>query len=51
MWKDLFFKSILFAGEVYIIFTVMFSLLYNVNKFMEFTTVYQEVQVNETTRL
>ena len=32
-----------FPGERYILFTVTFSLLYNVTKFMEFSTVYQDV--------
>ena len=43
-------QSILFAGEGYILFTVLFSVLFNLTKFMEFRTVYQVVTVNDTTK-
>ena len=31
-------------------FTVIFSFVYNINKFMEFTTIHQDVQFNKTAR-
>ena len=48
--KDIYLKSKMFAGEGYILFTIIFSFVYNINKFLEFTTIHQDVHFNETTR-
>ena len=32
-------------GGGYILFTILFSFIYNINKFMELQTVYQEVTI------
>ena len=43
-------QIIFFAGEAYILPTLALSFLYNINKFMEFTTIYEQIQIDNTTR-